>query len=238
MANRIGDLVVKRRTSPVLRYSLAGAGVVLVVLGGVGLFWRGESVAGFHVHAAARRAARDRARVGHLRRQVASLTAQIAVSKHLLETDEAAYTALSAALKRSDQSVMSLREKLGFYHAILGASNKAAGLTIDQFHIVPGTHAWHYQLVLIQSFAFHRWVYASIRFTVQGEEAGHSSDFTYPRLVDAPLTVHFKYFTNTQGRLALPAGFVPRRVVVRVAAAGHIIKQTYDWPVGPSVSRK
>ena len=237
MANRISDLVVKRRTSPVLRYGLVAAGVVIGVLGGIGLFVHGESVAGFYAARAARNAAAAQAHISHLRHKVAKLTADLTVSKRSLETADAAYTALSMALKHSDQGVMDLREKLGFYHAILGASNKA-GLTIEQFHITPGTKAWHYQLVLVQSFAFHRWVYASVRFTVQGEEAGHSSEFSYPSLVEAPLTMHFKYFDNAQGRLVLPAGFVPHRVVVRVAAAGHVTKRAYDWPIEPSVSRK
>jgi len=238
VANRITDLVVKRRISPLLRYSLVGVGAVLMVLSGIGLFEHGERVAGFDASAAARREIEALAHISRLRHRVAHLTAELAVSKRSLETAGVAYAALSAALKRSDQSVMDLREKLGFYHAILGASNKAAGLTVDQFHVTPGAKAWHYQLVLVQSFAFHQWVYANVRFTVQGEQAGHSSEFVYPGLVDAPLTVHFKYFDDVKGRLVLPAGFVPHHVVVRVTAGGHVTKRAYDWPTGPSVSRK
>ncbi|HUW98847.1 MAG TPA: DUF6776 family protein [Acidiferrobacter sp.] len=238
MPNRIGDLVVKRRVSPLRHYGLVAVAVAVVILGGIGLFRHGERVAGFNVVAAARYRVQALAHISRLRQQVAHLTAELAVSKRSLETDEAAYAALSAALKRSDQSIMGLHEKLGFYHVILGAANKGAGLTIDQFHITPGAHAWHYQLALVQSFAFRHWVYASMRFTVQGEEAGRSSEFSYPSLVQAPLTVHFRYFDNVQGRLVLPAGFVPRQLVVQVVAGGHVTKQTYDWPAGPSVSHK
>ncbi len=232
MGNRINDLVVRPRTSPAVRYGLTAAAVVLVVLGGLGLYEYGESMAGFNAHAASRDVTRAHAKISRLHQQIAQLQAHLAISKRSLQTDQVAYGDLAAALKRSDQQVMSLREKLGFYHAILGAPHKTAGVSIDTFHLVHGTKTWHYNLVLIQSLAFHRWIYASVRFTVQGQVAGHSSDLNYPSLVDTPLTVHFKYFSDMQGRLPLPAGFIPQRVTVTVAATGHTIKQAYPWPHG------
>lgn len=230
MGNRISDLVVKRRTSPLVRYGLMTAAAALIVLGGLGLYEYGESVAGFNAQAASHAKTEADAKISHLHRQLGHLQASLAVSKRLLQTDQVAYGDLAAALKRSDQQVISLREKLGFYQAILGASHKAAGVSIDKFHLVRKAKVWHYNLVLIQSLAFQRWVYASVRFTVQGQIAGHSSDVYYPSLVDTPLTVHFKYFSDTRGRLALPTGFVPQRVIVTVAATGHTIKQAYPWP--------
>ncbi|MHB1514070.1 DUF6776 family protein, partial [Acidiferrobacter sp.] len=203
---------------------------VLIVLGGFALYEYGESVAGFNIQAASLAKTQADAKISHLRREIVRLQASLAISKRSLQTDTVAYGDLATALKRSDQQLISLREKLGFYHAILGAPHKAAGVHIDKFHLVRGAKTWHYNLVLIQSLAFQRWVYASIRFTVQGRMAGHSSDVDYPRLVDTPLTVHFKYFSDVQGRLALPAGFIPQRVIVTVAATGHTIKQAYPWP--------
>ncbi len=230
MGNRISDLVVKRRTSPLVRYGLMTAAAALIVLGGLGLYEYGESVAGFNAQAASHAKTEADAKISHLHRQLGHLQASLAVSKRLLQTDQVAYGDLAAALKRSDQQVISLREQLGFYQAILGASHKAAGVSIDKFHLARKAKTWYYNLVLIQSLAFQRWVYASVRFTVQGRMAGHSSDVSYPRLVDTPLTVHFKYFSDTRGRLALPAGFIPQRVIVTVAATGHTIKQAYPWP--------
>ncbi len=230
MGNRINDLVVKRRMSPVLQYGLTAAAAVLIVLGGLGLYEYGESVAGFNAQAASHAKTKADAKIFHLHREIRRMQASLSVSKRSLQTDAVAYKDLAAALKRSDQQVMSLREKLGFYHAILGASHKAAGVSIDKFHLVRKAKVWHYNLVLIQSLAFQRWVYASVRFTVQGQIAGHSSDVYYPSLVDTPLTVHFKYFSDTRGRLVMPAGFIPQRVIVTVAATGHTIKQAYPWP--------
>ncbi len=230
MGNRISDLVVKRRTSPLVRYGLMTAAAALIVLGGLGLYEYGESVAGFNAQAASHAKTEADAKISHLHRQLGHLQESLAVSKRLLQTDQVAYGDLAAALKRSDQQVISLREQLGFYQAILGASHKAAGVSIDKFHLARKAKTWYYNLVLIQSLAFQRWVYASVRFTVQGRMAGHSSDVSYPRLVDTPLTVHFKYFSDTRGRLALPAGFIPQRVIVTVAATGHTIKQAYPWP--------
>ena len=232
MGNQIGDLVVKRRTSPVLRYGLTAAAALLIVLGGLGLYEYGESVAGFNAQAASRAKTEADAKISHLRRQVVNLQADLAISKRSLQTETVAYGDLAAALKRSDQQLMGLQEKLGFYHAILGAPHKAAGVSIDKFQLERGAKAWHYNLVLIQSLAFQHWVYASVRFTVQGQMAGHSSEVYYPSLVDTPLTVHFKYFSDTRGRLALPAGFIPQRLIVTVAATGHTIKRAYPWPHG------
>lgn len=239
MANRIGDLVVKPRSSPLLRYALIAAGAVVAVAAGAGLFWRGESVAGFDSSAAGREVAADRAEIGHLRRQVANLDSRLAMSERLLQANRAAYAALSAALKESDKKTMSLREKLGFYQTILQSPQKNAGLKIDRFHVKPAGKAWHYRLVLTEPFALNQWVYADIRLTVQGEEGGHSSDVSYPSLVDTPLTVHFKYFDDMRGHFVLPSGFVARRVIVQIASGGHTLRGSYAWPaVGPSGSRK
>lgn len=239
MANRIGDLVVKPRSSPWVRYGLMAAGTVVLVATGAGLFWRGESVAGFDSSAAGREVAADRAKIRELRHRSAALGVRLAMSERSLQAENSAYAALSAALKESDKKAMRLREKLGFYRAILQNSGKNAGLKIDRFHVRRLGKAWDYRLVLTEPFALDQWVYADVRLTVQGEKAGHSSDVSYPRLVDTPLTVHFKYFDDMRGRFVLPSGFVPQRVVVQVAAGGRTLRGSYAWPAaGASGSRK
>lgn len=229
MVNRIGDLVVKPRRSPWLRYGVPGAGLMVIVLAGIGLFFYGESLAGFDVGQASRKEAAARRAIKHLQHRIVGLTRELDMSKRLLQANEAAYQALSGSLKQADQKVMSLRERVGFYQAILETKPKGPGLKIDRFELSYGRTAWHYRLTLVQSFAFNRWVYAQVGVTVQGKKTGHLSEVSYPALVDKGPTVHFKYFNNVRGRFIVPNGFVPQQVIVRVTSAGHVLTHAYAW---------
>ncbi len=230
MVNHIGDLVVRRRVSPVVRYGLIAAGVVFVVLGGAGLFWWGQSVAGFDVGRAAHDEVRARMRIARLRHEVKRLSAQLAMSKRLLQSGNVAYAALSAALKKSDERRMHLKERVGFYETVLGASKAAKGLEIDSFQVVRASSGWRYRLVLVQPFAANLWSYARVRLTVQGQGAGRSSGAATTTLVDTLRDVHFKYFDEVRGALKLPANVIPHKVMVRVVSGGQVVTHSYPWP--------
>lgn len=226
MPSRIATLVVRRRPSPLVRYGLIAASVVIIGLGGVGLYRRGEAAAGFNAGRADRVARHLRRVVQRLRRQTRGLTQRLAAGQRRLETDQAAYAALLVVLKRSDQQQMRLREQLGFYRAILGGPAHA-GVRIARFRVAADGD---YHLVLIRSLANDRTRTAVIHFTVRGRERHHPSVFSYPTAVDRPLAVHFKYFSDTRGRLVLPAGFVPVRVVVSVVTHGRQVRRALLWP--------
>ncbi|WP_297362709.1 DUF6776 family protein [Acidiferrobacter sp.] len=230
MVNHIGDLVVRRRVAPAARYGLIAAGVALVVLGGAGLFWWGESAAGYDVGHAARDEVRAHARIAHLRHEVKRLSAQLAMSKRLLQSGNVAYAALSSALKKSDERRMHLKERLGFYKTVLGASKTAKRLEIDGFRVVRAASGWRYHLVLVQPFAANRWISARVHLAVQGQSAGRSSGASATSLVDVPREVHFKYFDEVRGPLNLPANVIPQKVVVRVVSGGQVATHSYPWP--------
>ncbi len=234
MVKHTGDLVVRRRVSPAVRYGLIAASVVVAILGGAGLFWRGESVAGFYAGRAAHEQAVAKKQIAHLRQKVRKLSAELAMSKRMLQSGDAAYSSLSTALKKSDEQLMHLQERLGFYKTILGASKRAKGVAIQRFRILHEAHGWHYRLLLVQPFASNRWTYARVRLTVQGHASGHSSDTPVAGLVDTSRAVHFKYYAEVQGRLVLPVNIVPQRVVVQLMSGGHVVTQTYPWPVAAS----
>lgn len=230
MVNHIGDLVVRRRVSPAARYGLIAAGVAFAVLGGAGLFWWGESVAGYDVGRAAHDEARARTRIVRLRHEVKRLSAQLAMSKRLLQSGNVAYAALSAALKKSDERRMHLKERVGFYETVLGASKAAKGLEIDNFQVIRASSGWRYRLVLVPPFAANRWTYARVRLTVQGQGAGRPSGASTASLVDTPRVVHFKYFDEVRGPLKVPANVIPHKVMVRVVSGGRVVTHSYPWP--------
>ncbi|MHB1565626.1 MAG: DUF6776 family protein [Acidiferrobacter sp.] len=226
MQNRIADLVVKRRVSPLVRTGLIGGSILLIVLGGLGLYRRGEAMAGFNARHADRQEQRLRGEVQQLRRQTAVLAQRLAVDRRTREAAGAAYTGLAGALKQSDRHVTQLEEQVGFYRAILGGPAQA-GVQIERFRVAADGR---YHLVLIQSFAYHRALTAVLHFTVHGRAHGRPSVWSYPAAVDRPLAVHFKYFSDTRGRFVLPAGFVPARVIVSVATNGRSVRRGALWP--------
>lgn len=229
MHKRVSNLVVKQRISPWVLYGLMGAVVFFVTIGGMGLYRYGESQAGFNAAQASHIEDHLRQQIVRLRGQNTLLSENVTVIQHASQTQRVAYAALAQSLMQADRQVLRLQEKLGFYQAIMKGSAKGPAVKLEQFHVTAGAPS-HYHLVLIQAYAFHRSVVAAVRFTVQGRENGHSSVWSYPGLVDKPLTVHFKYFEDTRGPLILPAGFVPSQVTVQVAVAGRILKQTIPWP--------
>ncbi|RCN58689.1 DUF6776 family protein [Acidiferrobacter thiooxydans] len=230
MVNHIGNLVVRRRVSPVVRYGLIATGVALAVLGGAGLFWWGESAAGFDVGRAAHDKAQARARIARLRHEVKRLSVQLAISKRLLQSGNVAYAALSAALKKSDARRLHLKERVGFYETVLAASKAAKGLKIEHFQVVRASSSWRYDLVLVQPFAANRWTYARVRLTVQGQGTGRPSGASAVSLVDTPRDVHFKYFDEVRGPLKVPAHVIPHKVMVRVVSGGRVVTHSYPWP--------
>jgi hypothetical protein len=75
-----------------------------------------------------------------------------------------------------------------------------------------------------------------VGLTVAGEQ-----DSSFKRLNLADLSgqgeqemeLNFRYFQRLEGRLELPEGFVPHRVVVRVKTSGNHgpqLEKTFDWP--------
>lgn len=230
MVNHIGDLVVRRRVSPAVRYGLIAGGIVLAILGGAGLFRWGESAAGYDVGRASHDEAQARMRLARLQHDLKRLSAQLAMSKRLLQSGNVAYAALSAALQKSDGRRMHLKERLDFYKTVLGASKAAKGVEIDDFRIVRAAAGWQYRLVLVQPFAADRWTYARVHLTVQGRDAGRSSGASAVRLVDTRRPVHFKYFDEVRGPLKLPAHVIPHKVMVRVVSGAQVITRGYPWP--------
>lgn len=230
MVNPIGDLVVRRRVAPAVRYGLMATGALLAILGGAGLFRWGESAAGYDVGRASHDEAQARTRVARLRHDVKRLSARLAMSTRLLQSGNVAYAALSAALKKSDDRRMHLKERLDFYKTVLGASKAAKGLEIDRFRIVRAASGWQYRLVLVQPFAADRWTYARVRLTVQAQGSGRSSAPPAARLVDTRRTVHFKYFDEVRGPLKLPAHVIPHKVMVRVVSGAQVATRGYPWP--------
>ena len=134
-------------------------------------------------------------------------------------------------MKKSDDQLIHLKERLGFYKTVLGASKHAKGVAIQRFRVIHEAQGWRYHLLLVQPFASNRWTYAQVRLTVQGKSLRHSSGAPVASLVDTPQAVHFKYFDEVRGRLALPADIIPQRVVVQLTSGGHVVTQSYPWPV-------
>ncbi|MDA8389893.1 MAG: hypothetical protein M0Z76_04035 [Gammaproteobacteria bacterium] len=235
MRKQPSDLVVKRRLAAEVRYALAAALAILLIGGSYGLYTHGERVAGFNADAARAQASRLHQRIGRLQRQRRTLVARLAAAHDTIQADATAYSQLTGALKQSNRKIAKLQEQVGFYQAVLDAPPRH-GVRIDHFSVRPTVTGYRYHLVLIQSFAFHRWLDAAVRLTVQGAIHGRPSVWSDPSLVDRPLYVHFKYFSDTHGGFTLPAGFVPSRVTVQVTSGGRIQKHTYAWPTASATS--
>ena len=91
-----------------------------------------------------------------------------------------------------------------------------------------------FQLVLTQAFTSSGITTGVVTLTLEGLEGQIAKSLTLAQLTDnklKELPFRFKYFQEIAGDVVLPAGFVPRRVIVEVEPrGGEKLQNSFDWP--------
>ena len=153
------------------------------------------------------------------------------------QVERIAYGRIGEQLRTLQSTVLNLREEVAFYRGIVG-SGREKGIQVHSLVVNPDGRegGYRYQLVLTRGGKSDKVAEGSVRLSVSGEHEGKSRRLSF-RDLSAPdsdaLEFSFKYFQRLQGHMTLPAGFVPRRVYVRVDspdenASSH--ERHFDWP--------
>jgi len=153
------------------------------------------------------------------------------------QVERIAYGRIGEQLRKLQSTVLSLREEVAFYRGIVG-SDREKGIQVHSLVVDPDGRegGYRYQLVLTRGGKSDKVAEGSVSLSVSGEHEGKSRRLSF-RDLSAPnsdaLEFSFKYFQRLQGHVTLPAGFVPRRVYVRVDspdenASSH--ERHFDWP--------
>jgi hypothetical protein len=107
---------------------------------------------------------------------------------------------------------------------------------MQRFQVTPTSvqRGYHFQLVLTQAFTSSGITTGVVTLTLEGLEGQIAKSLTLAQLTDnklKELPFRFKYFQEIAGDVVLPAGFVPRRVIVEVEPrGGEKLQNSFDWP--------
>ena len=170
---------------------------------------------------------------GKLRRQLAAeqqrnaqLDQQLVNRMLAAEVDWRAMAQVRQLVTELDQRIATQDEELNLYRLLLQPDNSVKGLHIEHWRAVPAAEpgAYDYRLVVRQNVDLRESMQVSLKVVLIGETAGAPVTFTLAQLdegVDREVVpLSFRYFKFFDGRLVLPAGFVPRLVEVSVWPRG------------------
>ncbi len=211
----------------VLAWCLAALAVAWLAFGAWGA-WKGlraTSAPGADVVA---QSEAQRKRIGELEQQVATLTRSDQISRD-------ANTDLQGALAERDEEIAGLRADVAFYERFVGATAQRRGLNVHELKLqAQGDQAWHFTATLVQNLNRGAVNAGRVHLAVEGTQGGKLRRLGWPDLrqqANAPgVAYSFKYFQRVEGDFVLPAGFVPKRVTVRLEPqGGAAAEQSFAW---------
>ena len=109
------------------------------------------------------------------------------------------------------------------------------GLVIKSLvvHRKAGENGFQFILVLMQLTDSNKWVTGNVEINVQGVDLvdGTKQTLNVSSGYYKPHTFGFRYFQEIEGWMALPDGFEPTTLVVRVRGehAGNEVEEYFDW---------
>ena len=232
---KAGRLVVRHNTA--WQHRAFHGFLFLLTLGvGWGLYYLGQSQAGFSVIESKEIESKLVATINTLEQDKLDLRDKLALLKRASQVDGQAYEQVKLDLKPLQQEILELREEVSFYRGIVAPRESSAGMRVDKFNVVKtnGKGLYHFSLVLTQVIKNKRTTRGTARLTVEGEQNGRPRKLTLKTMAvnkKKYLEFKFKYFQKIEGDLVLPKGFTPRQVLVEVRPhKKKKIKSSFDWP--------
>jgi hypothetical protein len=228
-------LIITQRPTRKHRMIQAGT-VVAVLLICWGLFEYGRYRAGFDGIAAQLERVEQAKQVSALEKSIDELREQKAILERASQIDNEAYKQLDGELGGLRDEILELNKELAFYRGIVSPQGDSGALRLQRFDVSSSgaPHTFHYQLVLTQVLASNGITSGTVNLSVEGIASGVPKSFSLNEIGDGKgkeLTFRFKYFQELAGDITLPAGFVPKRVVVSVdPRGGEKLQKSYDWP--------
>jgi hypothetical protein len=228
-------LVIKAHPTRNERLIQAGA-VIGVVLTCWGLYEYGRYSAGYDTVSMTMERIDRAAQMGELESSINELREQKAVLERATQIDREAYGQLESELAGLRDEIVELNRELAFYRGIVTPEGGSGVMRMQRFEVTPTSvqRGFHFQLVLTQAFTTSGVTTGLVTLSVEGLEGQTVKSLTLAQLTDnkiKELSFRFKYFQEIAGEMVLPAGFVPRRVIVNVEPrSGEKLQNSYDWP--------
>lgn len=228
-------LVIKSHPGRKQRLMQAGA-VIGVILTCWGLYEYGRYSADYDTVSVTMERIERAAQMGELERSISELREQKAVLERASQIDHEAYGQLEGELAGLRDEIVELNRELAFYRGIVTPQGGSGVMRLQRFEVTPTSsqRGFRFQLVLTQAFTSSGVTTGLVTLSVEGVEGQVAKTLSLAQLTDnkvKELSFKFKYFQEIAGDLVLPAGFMPRRVIVSVEPrSGEKLQNSYDWP--------
>jgi len=220
-----GKLVV-RTYAPVRRWMMFGS---VLLLGAVALylaFEMGHQQAGFDgIHAAQQRAALEN-RLAAQEQTIHDLRVQLAADSSEQVAQGRERTELARNIGELQAGLARAQQDLEFYRAIANpAANRQGAVRVQQFRVLTtdaAARTYTLRFALNRPTRPEETATGTLGVTVDGERAGAAASLTLASLSadkTKQLAYSFRYFTNMEQLVTLPADFKAERVTIEIRSA-------------------
>jgi hypothetical protein len=175
------------------------------------------------------------------REYVEQLTQRAVNAETAVEVDRAALEVVRKQLATHKQEIADLKEGVRFYKSLMASEELERGLTIGELSIMMqevGTGTYQFHLMIQQMAAKHALLTGTAVIEVVGMQEEKIVVLSLSELVtnskQLNFKLRFKYFQAIDVEFALPAGFYPQRLRIKVVATKPrkvIIEKQFAWKV-------
>lgn len=225
---------------PAYLWFATATGAVLLLGAAYFLFDRGRLSAGTELVQLREQRKEQEQRIRDQQQEIFSMREQIAVLQRSSEIDRLASLNVRNEFAGLQEELSRTRKELQFYRGIVSPGDVKPGLRVQEINIEPAAEAnsFLYSLTLTQVKRNDRYVSGVIDIDVEGMEDGKVKVLPFSALMagdSKALNYRFRYFQHFDGVIRIPAGFAPRRIMVRVVPQGKgqppAIEESLEWPV-------
>lgn len=142
---------------------------------------------------------------------------------------------LQNTLTERDEQIAALRADLDFYERFVSPDVQRRGLSVHAAHVQPqAANVWGFELTLTQGREQAGSSRGTVDLAVEGTRNGKLERLDWAALrqkPDAPgVDYQLRYMQRVTGEFALPAGFVPTRLIVQLKPAqGKAVEAAFNW---------
>lgn len=207
-----------------------------------GWFEYGRYHAGFDLLTTMQRHEASQETIRALEEQVAHLRGEKAILERGSKVEREAYKQLELTINQLRGEFSEQEGQLAFYQGIVSPSSISEGLNVDEFVITAGKEPGRYVYKLVMTQVLNNSYIATgqVELLLEGEQDGVGKILNIRALSGesgSDYKFRFKYFQNIEGEMALPQGFIPGNITIRVKPAGNKYKRLekqLEWPLKES----
>ncbi len=165
------------------------------------------------------------------------LRRELTIAKQSAQMDQEAIRAIKAQIKRFQDERLKMEEELAFLQGIVSSNSDKKGLRIQKFKLSPGIEEgeFSYEFTVSQVIKSGLVAKGKIDITLEGLQDGRSTRLGLEKLAEDKKSNHkmrFRFFQNVQGKLKIPAGFAPAKLIIEVQPESKkldSVTEVFDW---------